>query len=155
MQIVDNTWVRLAFELLGEDGQLLESGDQLTYLHGGYGMIFSPAEQALLNKQVGDLVEVQIKPQDGFGFYDTTLMKVEPRSLFPEHVHEGMMFEGKDEESDGLIFVYRVTDVDDEQVIVDANHPYAGMTLTLKATVMELRAATEEEIAQHTVFDQL
>ncbi len=61
-------------------------------------------------------------------------MHVEPRDKFPEHVEVGMQFEGKGEES-GETMVYTVTDIADDKVVVDGNHPLAGQTLHMECTV--------------------
>lgn len=147
MNIGEQTWVRLAYQLHDDEDTLIEQGDQLTYLHGGYHMIFPPVEAALAGKQVGDEIEVEVAPESAFGLYNLALMKVEPRTLFPETVEVGMLFEG-DALEDGLVPIYRVTDVDDEHVVVDANHPLAGVTLRFKARVAELRMATADEVDQ-------
>jgi len=73
-------------------------------------------------------------------------MHLEPRSKFPADVAIGMRFEGRGVES-GTKLVYTVTDVADDKVVVDGNHPLAGRTLQFTCTVTAVRAATAEEIA--------
>jgi FKBP-type peptidyl-prolyl cis-trans isomerase SlyD len=58
-----------------------------------------------------------------------------------------MQFEGGPEEGDDEDFViYRVTDIADDKVVLDGNHPLAGMALVFTCTVTAIRAASAEEI---------
>lgn len=150
MKIEKNTVVTLRYQIKDLDDVLIDEGDALAYLHGGYGIIFPQVEAALVEKRVGDVFEVKVEPEDAFGLYQVDLMKIEPRHLFPEDLVEGMMFEGSAEGRDEAI-IYRVTDVGEEQVIVDGNHPLAGVALVFSGEVLDVRAATELEIAHKHV----
>lgn len=144
--IAKNSVVSLQYELLDADGTLIERTDApITYLHGGYDGIFPLVEQALHGKSVGDTLSVRMDPDDAFGEYDAELIRVEPRNLFPVNVTVGMQFEGSPQGS-GNAMLYTVTDVTDDNVVVDANHPLAGKTVEFKCTVTEVRGATSEEI---------
>ena len=107
--------------------------------------MFPAVEKALDGKDVGETTRVRLKPDDGFGDYDADLVHVEPRDKFPDHVEVGMEFEGKGEES-GDTIVYRVTEMADDKVVVDGNHPLAGMALRFRCTVDGVRAPTTEEL---------
>lgn len=148
MRIETNTVVTLAYELRDCDGQPLEEDNaQMTYLHGGYGGIFPKVEQALEGKDIGHSLSVTLDPEDAFGEYDAELLRVEPRNRFPETLEIGMQFEGVPgggDEAEAL--VYTVTDISDDSVVVDANHPYAGERLWFKCSVQEVRPATEDEV---------
>lgn len=147
MQIGKNTVVSLTYQLSGLDGKLIEQTDQLlTYLHGGYDGIFPLVEQALDGKQVGDTCEVRLSPEDAFGEYEEELVRVEPRRLFPPNLKVGMQFEGSSEES-GDSRVYTVTDIAEDKVVVDGNHPLAGQTVVFSCTVTEVRVASREELS--------
>ena len=147
MQIAKNTVVTLKYQLYGSDGQLIEQTEEpVEYLHGGYGNMFPAVEKALEGKNVGETCRVRLAPDDGFGDYDAELVHVEPRDKFPGHVEIGMQFEGSGEES-GETIVYTVTDVADEKVVVDGNHPLAGQTLHFECTISAVRAASEEEMS--------
>jgi FKBP-type peptidyl-prolyl cis-trans isomerase SlyD len=152
MKIEKNTVVTLRYQIKDLDDLMIDEGDALTYLHGGYGIIFPQVEAVLADKGVGDRFTITVEPEDAFGLYQVDLMKIEPRHLFPEDLAEGMMFEGIAEGRDGAI-VYRITDVGEEQVIVDGNHPLAGVTLVFGGEVLAVRAATEAEIAHQHVHD--
>jgi FKBP-type peptidyl-prolyl cis-trans isomerase SlyD len=150
MQIVPDTVVSLDYELFDADGELIEkSKAPLSYLHGGYGGIFPLVEEFLAGKQEGEAVEVRLEPDDAFGDYDEELVRLEPRDRFPANVAVGMQFEGQ-AESSGETRVFTVTDMTEEQIVVDGNHPLAGRSLVFACTVASVRPATREEIThQH------
>ena len=102
-------------------------------------------EQALEGKEVGYTCKVQLEPDDAFGEYEAAWCAVEPRGLFPAGVKVGMQFEGSAEDS-GDNRIYTVTEIADDKVVVDGNHPLAGQTLVFSCTVTEVRAATREEL---------
>ena len=146
MQIGRDTVVELSYELTDADGKLIErTEDPIEYLHGGYDGIFPLVERALAGKSVGDSCRVRLEPDDAFGEYDAELMHLEPRNKFPPDVAVGMRYEGRGVES-GTKLVYTVTDVAEDKVVVDGNHPLAGRTLQFTCTVTAVRAATAEEI---------
>ena len=91
-------------------------------------------------------VAVTLEPDDAFGEYEADLLRVEPRDRFPETLEKGMQFEGMPGERESEARIYTVTDVTGDKVVVDANHPLAGERLWFKGTVMEVRAATDEEL---------
>ena len=146
MEIAKDTVVELTYELFDADGGLIEKTDApVEYLHGGYEGIFAQVERALAGKGVGDTCRVRLEPDDAFGEYDAELVHLEPLNKFPDNVSVGMQFEGQSEES-GHALVYTVTEIADDKVVVDANHPLAGRTLQFACTVTAVRAATQEEI---------
>ncbi|MBS0497254.1 MAG: peptidylprolyl isomerase [Gammaproteobacteria bacterium] len=151
MRVLKNTVVSLNYELTDASGKVLEKTDSpISYLHGGYGGIFPLVEEALHEMEVGHSCSVAMEPEDTFGEYDAELIRVEPRSSFPDNVVVGMHFEGGAEDSDDFI-IYKVTDVTDDSVIVDGNHPFAGMKLNFACTITDVRPATEDEIAHEHV----
>ena len=153
MQIAKNTVVSLDVDLSDIWGNALQRSDEpVQYLHGGYGNIFPAAETALEGKTVKDRVEVRLEPEEAFGDYDESLLRVEPRSRFPEVLEAGMRFEGEaGGEDEGRIFT--VTDIAEDKVVLDANHPFAGMALKLSCTVVGVRAATPSEIESGAADD--
>jgi FKBP-type peptidyl-prolyl cis-trans isomerase SlyD len=152
LNIAKDTIVSLDVQLSDIWGELIQrSGEPLQYLHGGYGNIFPAAEAALEGKGVEDRVEVRLEPEDAFGDYDENLLRVEPRSRFPEALEVGMRFEGA-ADSDDEELIFAVTDIAEDKVVLDANHALAGMALKLSCTVVGVRPATEAEI-QNGVAD--
>ena len=144
-----NTVVSVTYKLSDAQGNLIEESDEpMVYLHGGYDGTFPKIEEQLDGHEPGYEAQVQLEPQDAFGDYDPELVKIEPRDRFPEPLEVGMQFEGTpedgDEEVDSLI--YTVTDVAEDKVVLDGNHPLAGMALRFALTVKDVREATEDEI---------
>jgi FKBP-type peptidyl-prolyl cis-trans isomerase SlyD len=148
MIITQDTVVTLRYELRDSEGNPLEdSGSEMSYLHGGYDGIFPLVEESLQGKAIGDEMTVSLEPEDAFGDYDENLLRVEPREVFPKNIEVGMQFEGVPQgENDDRWVVYTVTDVAENQVVVDGNHPLAGQRLWFKCTVADIRAATEDEV---------
>jgi len=145
MQVAQNTVVSLHYELLDSQGRQIEkTDDPIEYLHGGYDGIFSLVEQALEGKNIGESCDVYMQPADAFGEYDASLVHVEARARFPAQIEIGMRFQG-DTEGANETLIYTVTDIADEKVVVDGNHPLAGMALRFLGTVTAVRAATDEE----------
>lgn len=148
MQITKDTVVTLEYRVTDSDGGLVDDGKHpLTYLHGGYGGIFDRIEVELQGKDVGDKLEVKLQPEEAFGDYDESLIAIEPRSLFPDNIEVGMQFErgSEGEEDDGLL--YTITDIADDKVVVDGNHPLAGQALVFSCTVTDVRKASAEELS--------
>lgn len=148
MQIAPHTVVTLAYQVTDPDGAMIDAGERpIVYLHGGFDDIFPKIEEALQGKQTGDAIQVKLQPDEAFGEYDADLVQIEPRNSFPETLEVGMQFEGAPPGSDEEEFViYRVTDIVDDKVMLDGNHPLAGMALVFSCTVSEVRAASDEEI---------
>lgn len=148
MQIEKNTVVSLSYELRDTSGKLIEqTSAPVTYLHGGYDGIFPRVESTLQGKAAGERCEVRLEPVDAFGEYDAELVRVEPKDRFPANVAVGMQFEGAAEGADEHV-IYTVTEIAEDRVVVDGNHPLAGQSLVFNCTVTEVRSATDEEL-QH------
>jgi len=147
VRIDSGTVVTLEYEVRNVDGEPLEEADaKLAYLHGGFGGIFPKVEEALEGKEVGHEFDITLDPDDAFGEYDAELMRVEPRDSFPETLEVGMQFEGVPGDNEDETRIYTVTDVAADQVVVDANHPWAGERLWFRCVVKDVRRATPEEL---------
>ena len=155
MLIARNTVVTLKYSVRDTDGASIDEGTApLVYLHGGYGGIFDRIEEELQGKAEGDVLEVKLEPEDAFGEYDADLVAIESRQLFPDNIEVGMQFERgaeDDESEDGL---FTITDIADDKVVVDGNHPLAGISLLFSCTVAGVRAATAEEITHGHVHGE-
>jgi FKBP-type peptidyl-prolyl cis-trans isomerase SlyD len=120
-------------------GAQLSAPAELSYLHGGYGQLFDALEKALEGRGPGEALRVQLEPEQAFGEYDAELLRVEPLERYGEGVAVGMEIE-----EDARL--YTVTDVADGKVVLDANHPLAGMALRFSCVILSIRQATEEEL---------
>jgi FKBP-type peptidyl-prolyl cis-trans isomerase SlyD len=146
MQIVKDTVVALDVHLSDVHGNLIqESAEAVQYLHGGYDGIFPLVEEALQGRQPGEKIEVRLEPEDAFGEYDADLVRLAERAQFPDELQVGMQFEQESDSGDEQ-FIYTVTDVAQDKVVLDGNHPLAGMALLFACTVVAVRAATSGEI---------
>ena len=155
MQVVKNTVVTLDYNVTDPDGELVDAGKEpLVYLHGGHDDIFPMIEEALQGKKVGETVVVKMQPDDAFGEYDADLIQIEPRKSFPKELQVGMQFEGLPEGGDeDEVMIYRVTEIADDRVVLDGNHPLAGMALIFTCTVTAVRPASAEEIEHGHIHD--
>lgn len=149
MKIVKNSVVTARYTLSDAQDNLIEEGQEpMVYLHGGYDNIFPKIEEELDGKETGYSAIIQLNPEDAFGEYDAELVKVEPRNRFPSPLEVGMQFEGMPEESDEAeAHIFTVTDIAEDKVVLDGNHPLAGVALRFSLTVENVRAASDEEIA--------
>lgn len=155
MFVEKNTVVTLDYNVTDPDGELVDAGQEpLVYIHGGYDDIFPMIEEAVHGKKVGESVVVKMQPDDAFGEYDAELIQVESRKGFPKELEVGMQFEGvPDSGDDDDILIYRVTEIADDKVVLDGNHPLAGMALVFTCTVTAVRPASAEEIEHGHIHD--
>jgi FKBP-type peptidyl-prolyl cis-trans isomerase SlyD len=150
MKIAQNTVVTVNYKLSDAQNNLIEEGTQpMVYLHGGYENTLPKIEEELDGKEVGYSSMIQIEPEDAFGDYDPALVKVEPKNRLPEPVEVGMQFEGMAEGGDpnDEPTIFTVTEIADDKVVLDGNHPLAGMALRFELSVIDVRDATAEEIS--------
>lgn len=147
MQIGPNTVVTLAYRVTDSDGNLIDAGEHpLVYMHGGHGGIFEKIETELEGQVAGFQKDIRLLPEEAFGEYDAELVMVEARDLFPDDIEVGMQFERATEEGDDEM-LYTITDIAEGKVVVDGNHPLAGLALVFSCTVSDVRAASPEEVA--------
>jgi FKBP-type peptidyl-prolyl cis-trans isomerase SlyD len=150
MMIENDVWVTVRYRLFDSLGDALEPTErELTYLQGGYGTVFPSIEEALAGHGVGYATRVHLEPEESFGDYDPELVRLASREQFPDDLEVGMTFEGvpgEDDADDEDGRLYIVTDMTDEAVVLDANHPLAGMSLRFDIRVVDVRAASAEEV---------
>jgi FKBP-type peptidyl-prolyl cis-trans isomerase SlyD len=147
MQIANNKVVSIHYKLTNDDGDILDSSEgqePLAYLHG-LGNIIPGLESALIGRAVGDKFSVTVAPADGYGERDNEMVQSVPKSSFQgvDQIVPGMQFQAQSPEGMQLV---TVIDVDGDEVILDGNHPMAGITLTFDVEVTEIRDATAKEL---------
>lgn len=139
--------VSFHYTLTDAQGTVIDKSDgqPLVYLHGHHNII-PGLENALLGKTVGDKLTVTVEPAEGYGEYQPELVQEVPRQMFQgvDNIEAGMQFQAQ---TDDGIQVVLVKDVTDDAVIVDGNHPLAGQALTFDVEIVEVRAASSEELA--------
>jgi FKBP-type peptidyl-prolyl cis-trans isomerase SlyD len=155
MEISQHCVVALTWTLKDTLGEVLDELDEpVEFLVGGKDLL-AKIEEALQGHEPGDRLDLHLEPEDAFGDYDENLVFLEPRALFPKELEEGMRYEGlpkgatSTDAPEGAIFT--VTEIYPEHVVLDANHPLAGIALRIALKVEGVREATEEEVGEGTV----
>jgi FKBP-type peptidyl-prolyl cis-trans isomerase SlyD len=147
MQLTKDKVAIINYTLKDKDSNVIdESNDSsFTYLHGARNII-PGLENALEGKQAGDKTSVVIEPEDAYGERNLEQIQRVPREMFPEDadIKEGMQFQAQSD--DGAPVIVTITAVEENEVIVDGNHPMAGMQLHFEVELIEVRDATEEEL---------
>ena len=151
MEITPQCVVALTWTLKDTLGETLDKlTDPVEFLVGG-GDLLARIEDALQGHEAGDKLDLHLEPEDAFGDYNDQLVFLEPISLFPQELEEGMTFEGLPPGSNPEAprdVVYTVTEVYPEHVVLDGNHPLAGIAIRLALKVEAVREATENEIGR-------
>lgn len=133
-----------------------ELADPVEFFVGGSDLL-AKVEEVLIDQEAGFQTLLHLEPEHAFGDYDSSLVFFEPRDIFPEGVEPGMQFDGLPEGAQTPDMpadaVYTVTEVYPAHVVLDGNHPLAGMALRLDLTVRDVRDATEEEIEAGSVAE--
>ncbi len=147
MQLTKDKVAILNYTLKNKDGEVIDASNDgsFTYLHGARNII-PGLENALEGKQAGDKTSVVIEPKDAYGERNLEHIQRVPLSMFPPDVEiaEGMQFES--ESTDGNPVIVTVTAIDGGEVVVDGNHPMAGIQLHFDVELIEVREATEQEL---------
>ena len=153
MKIEKNTAVTLRFKVSDTQGKVVEqSNEPMVYLHGGYGNTLPKLEEALEGQLAGYQVMLQLQAQDAFGLRDESLLRSLPKTQFPPGVKVGGQLEGRGD--DGQVQVFNVMKIKGDTVLLDGNHPLAGKELRFDVKVLDVRAASEEEIAHQHVHGE-
>lgn len=148
MQIAANSVVHFHYTLTNAAGEQLDSSagqEPLAYLHGA-GNIIPGLESALLGKQVGDKLNVTVAPEEAYGPIKEELVQDVDRANFEgiDQIEPGMQFMAQTPWGQQPVTVVKV---EGDVITLDGNHPLAGETLTFDVEVMEVRAASEEELS--------
>ena len=151
--------VSLVWRLEDAQGNLVdELNEPMEFLLGGEDLL-PKLEETLLGQGVGFEAHLHLEPEHAFGDYDADLVFFEERDIFPPEVAEGMQFDGPPEGSKTPDLnpdaIYTVTEVYDSHVVLDGNHPLAGLAVRISLKVLDVRPATEEEIEQGSVSEAL
>ncbi len=107
---------------------------------------FPGLEAALVGMKAGEARDVVVSAEEGFGEYDDELVLQVDRAEFPDPAKVEIGDEFVAEAPDGEEIPMRVIEIEDDGVVIDANHPLAGVTLHYSVKVREVRAASTDEI---------
>ena len=131
-----------------------ELTDPTEFFFGGEDLL-PKVEEALDGQEAGHEAHLHLEPEHAFGDYNAELVCFEARELFPEGIEPGMHVEGLPE---GAVTpdmpadtVYTITEVYPSHVVLDGNHPLAGLALRMRLKVLDVRDASDEEIEAGSV----
>ncbi len=136
------------YTLTDADGEVIDSSEgmePMPYLHGAENIV-PGLERQMEGRTVGDRFTAVVPPEEGYGEPEGPGPQAIPRDAFPEDadLEEGMQFAAADEEGNEMPLW--VVSIEDDVVIVDQNHPLAGVTLHFQVEIVDMRDATEVEI---------
>jgi FKBP-type peptidyl-prolyl cis-trans isomerase SlyD len=145
--VSDGTVVSFTYSIQDESGEIVEQSDlPISYVHGGKHDLFEKIEQALDGCVVGDSVKVPLTPEEGFGQHDESLTYTDDiDNVPPEFRRIGAEVEMMNDAGEARKFT--VTHIGDGKLTVDGNHPLAGKVITFNIKVVEIRAASADEMA--------
>lgn len=151
MKITDQCVAALTWTLKDTLGETLDTLDEpVDFLIGGDDLL-AKIDAALQGKVAGDELKLHLEPEDAFGDYNDQLLFLEPRNLFPAEIEVGMAFEGLPpggNPSAPAELLYFVSEIYPEHVVMDANHPLAGIAIRIQLKVHAVREATLDEIGK-------
>ncbi len=147
MIAAQNSVVLMDYTVKDDEGNMIDTsaGQEPLAFILGMGNIIPGLEKAFVGKQKGDAFVVRVKPEDGYGERDDSLIEIVPRAQFSgiKDLRVGMQLQAQTDEDMMVVTVVKLTD---KEVTVDANHPLAGKILNFDVKVVEVRGATSEEL---------
>lgn len=154
MHISKNKVVSLSYQLT-VDGDIVDKAtpqNPLSFIFGR-GMLLPKVEANIEGKRAGDAFKFTLTAAEGYGEVDEAGINEFPLDAFmvDGQLEEGLLTEGATlpmQDSEGNIFNATVLEVKENSVELDFNHPLAGMELNFEGHVVEVRDATEKELAK-------
>jgi FKBP-type peptidyl-prolyl cis-trans isomerase SlyD len=147
MQIGDQKVVTLHYTLTDNEGRVIDKSEDgsFAYLHGASNII-PGLEDALSGKSAGEEMSVSVSPEQAYGTRDEAMLQQVPKSMFEDasQIAVGSQFHAQG--PNGEMLVVTVMEVEEEHVVVDGNHPLAGVELNFDVKIIDVRDASEEEI---------
>lgn len=148
MQIESNSVVTLHYTLKDNDGKIIDQSDDgsFLYMHGAMNII-PGLENALAGKSAGDEISIKVSPEEGYGVKDDARIQEVPKDMFDsaDEIQVGVQFHAQG--PDGSAVVVTVIEVKDDVVVIDGNHALAGVDLNFEVKIVDVRAASEEEVS--------
>jgi FKBP-type peptidyl-prolyl cis-trans isomerase SlyD len=145
MKIGKDTVVTMTYKVVNAQGKTLDQSQEPTaYLHGGYDNTLPKIEAALDGQEVGYSATLNLSAADAFGERDEGLLKTIPKSEFPPGVKLGGQLRGRAD--DGSEHIFNVVKIKGDKVLLDGTHPWAGQAWSFALKVVEVRAASADEV---------
>lgn len=138
------------YTLTGQDGEVIDtsrdSKQAFSYLEG-MNQIIPGLEKAMSLLNVGDTRKIEVEAKDAYGEHDPQLIVDVPKTKLPnsDKLEVGDQFQASGPNGEHLLF--RVIELNGDEVKLDGNHPLAGEKLTFDVEVTAVRDATAEEMA--------
>lgn len=146
MKIAQDAVVEINYTVSTQDGVEIDStadAEPLQFIFG-HGHLISGLENALAGKEANEKMHVEVAPEDAYGERHDGLVQSVPKNMFEGMEPEvGMQFRATTDDGEQTVIII---DVNDENVVVDGNHPLAGQALTFDVEVLSVREATETEL---------
>lgn len=156
-KVESGTVILMSYSIINKEGRVLEARnpDNPAELLVGHGQILSALEKKILGETEGFRGDFSFTAAEAHGVYKKELVVEMKRDQFPEGVEisKGMKFESLGPRGEAVAL--HVLDFDEKKVLVDGNHPLAGEDLTYNISILEIRAAAKEEIAQGQVLTDM
>jgi len=149
MHISKNSVVAIDYKLTIEGGIIVdasEKGAPLVYLHG-IGNLIPGLEKALEGLEAGAEKKVVVEAKDGYGEYEDEKVREVPKTQFPDDATFQVGDRVTAHSPDGQAIEARIKLISPENVTLDFNPELAGKTLNFDVKVVEVRAASKEELA--------
>ena len=156
MQICKNAVVTIEFTITDDEGIVIDTTDDrdpLSFIQGK-GDIFEGLEEALLGHELGEKLNITLPPEKAFGPPNKSLIKQVPREYFKQakEITPGMQFKTVKEDEEVVV---TITEVNDDLITIDANHPLASSSLHFNLVIVGVRKAIPEELSSGKVQDTL
>jgi len=155
VQIENNSVATLHYTLKNNDGEVIDQSEDgsFVYMHGTMSII-PGLENALTGKKAGESLSVKVAPEEGYGVRDDNRIQDVPKDMFEstDDIQLGMQFHAQGPNGDTLMVT--VTEIKDDAVTIDGNHPLSDVELNFDVKVVDVRAASEEEIAHGHVHGE-
>jgi len=146
-KVCRNKAVQFTYSITDNNGNVVEQVDlPVNYVHGASQMgLIERIERAMEGHSVGDSIEVNLPPSEGFGEYDPDLTFIDNiENVPPQFRTVGAQIEMANDGGETKTFI--VSKIEGDELTVDGNHPLAGKTATFKVKILEIRDATSNEI---------
>ena len=150
MKVEQGNYVEVHYTGTLDDGIEFDSsqGKEPLKVLQGNGMLIKGFDDALLAMQEGESKTFTLQSSDAYGDRRDDLIKEIPRSELPEDItpEAGMTLGVRSPE--GHVFPATITQVTDDHILLDANHPLAGKALTFAISIVATRQPTEDDMKQ-------
>ncbi len=155
MQIAERTVASFNYTLTNDAGEVIDSSagrSPLAYLHGA-GNIVPGLEKEMLGHSAGDVFNVKVSPEEGYGMPNPMMIQVVPKAAFQgvDELEVGMEFQAQTPQGPMSVVIAKI---EGDEVTVDGNHPLAGQTLHFAIEVTDVREASLEELTHGHVHGE-